>query len=74
MPDGAGSSATPGLIRLFGQASPPVATSVTGYPFRLKETALGGGTARGVEIRELAQGFSTLAVLPPEENGQNNRS
>ena len=53
---------------------PPVATSATGYPFRLKGSALRGRTAPGVEIRELAQGFSTLAVLPPEENGQNNRS
>ena len=43
-----------------------VATSVTGYPFRLKETALGGGTARGVEIRELAQGFYNAGGPAPQ--------
>ena len=45
---------------------PPVATSATGYPFRLKETPLGGRTARGVEIRELAQGFLTPCGPAPQ--------
>ena len=42
---------------------PPVATSATGYPFRLKETALGGRTAREVNFRRLKRGVAKFSLF-----------